>query len=104
MLNECLLQWMQAALIGQTFDGRDRPPLILHGESEAGKDTLPVHQHRARTARALITTLFRAGKIEMVAQQISNEVRVSNFTSTGFSLMTDCIERLRDLRESFNSS
>jgi hypothetical protein len=70
MFNECLLKGMQIAVNGKTFDGGDVPPLILHGQSKTGVDTLSIDQNRASAAGSLIASLFCAGEPERVAKEV----------------------------------
>jgi hypothetical protein len=50
--------------------------LVLHGESEAGIDTLPIDQNGAGAARPLIASLLRAEEVQVFAQKI--EKRCAN--------------------------
>jgi hypothetical protein len=70
MVDESLLQWVQCAIRCQPLDRGHFGTVLHNGEREAGIDPAAVHQHGARAALAVITALFRAGQVEMVAQRI----------------------------------
>src|SRR4051794_9269943 len=70
MIDEGLLQRMQRALRRQPFDGGHAGAVLHHGEGEAGNDPASVHQHRTRTALAVIAALLGAGEVEVIAQRV----------------------------------
>src|SRR5471032_1510894 len=70
MIDERLLQRVQTASFGQSFDRGDLPTLMLHGQGKARQDTFAVDQHRAGAARALVAALLGAGEVEMISQQV----------------------------------
>ena len=71
MIDEGLLHGMQLATrLGQTLDGRYLTHAERHGQREAREVTPPLDEHRAGAALAVIATLLRAGKIEVLAKRI----------------------------------
>src|SRR5215475_178229 len=61
------LQRVQLIGSGDPLNSRNLSALILHGERETRVDTLAVHQHGARPARALIAALLRATQPDVFA-------------------------------------
>ena len=70
MVDERLLQRMQRAVVRQAFDRGDLRAIVHDGERQARIDAPAVDQHGAGAALALIAALFRAGQVEMLAQQV----------------------------------
>jgi len=62
---------------GQPFNGRNFHPLALDGKGQTRKNSFSVNQDGAGSARALITTLFRARQVEVFTQAFSRETRSS---------------------------
>jgi hypothetical protein len=70
MVDERLLQRVQRAVVGKTLDRGHLTPVVLHGKGETGEDPLPVDEHCARTARALVASLFRAVEPQLLADEV----------------------------------
>ena len=67
---EDLLQRRQLLLVAEPLHRLDVRAVGLHAEHEARADRLPVQQHRARTADALLAPDVRAGVAEIVAEHV----------------------------------
>ncbi len=71
VLGERLLQRAQRPVaLGQALDGLDRVAVGLHGEHEARAHALPVEQHVAVAAEAVLAGKVRAGQVEVLAQEV----------------------------------
>ena len=70
MVDERLLKRMQRAIVRQTLDRGDLRAIVHDGERQAGIDTPSVDENGASAALALIAAFFRAGQVQMLAQQI----------------------------------
>ena len=71
VLGERLLERAERAVaLGETLDGLDRVPVGLHGEHEARADALPVEQHVAVAAEAVLAGEVRAREVEILAQEV----------------------------------
>ena len=64
------LHRMQRAVLREPFNRDDLLSAVHHGEGEAGVIAPSVDENRARAARPLIASFFRAGEIEMLAQRV----------------------------------
>src|SRR6266404_8063248 len=64
MLDECSLDGVQFFAMGEPFDGRDLVAFMRDSQTEAGIDAAIVHQHRARTALAMVASFLRAGEMQ----------------------------------------
>src|SRR3954452_1042335 len=62
------LHRMQRSVRRETFNRGDPLARVHDRQRQAGVVTAAINQHRARAARTLIATFFRAGEIEMLAQ------------------------------------
>lgn len=70
MVDERLLQRVQHAIVREPLDRGHLAPLVLDGQSQARQDPLPVDEHRAGAARALVAPLLRAVKAKMLTHEI----------------------------------
>ena len=70
MFDKRLLQRMERARGTKAFDRRNLAAFVLHSESQAGIDALAVDKNCTGPARALVTPLLSAEKVQMLAQQI----------------------------------
>ena len=61
---------MQIFRLTDAFNGRDLVALVHRGEAETGIHPPTIDVHSARTALAVIASLFRAGQMQMFAQTI----------------------------------
>ena len=70
MVDEGLLQGMQRAIPGKSFDGCDLRAVFHDGERQAGVDAPAIDQHGAGAALTVIAAFLGAGQREMVAQGV----------------------------------
>src|SRR5438270_13498710 len=84
---ELLLQRRQGLVLGQAFDRRDRAPVGLCGEQEAGAHRPAVQQHRAGAADALLAAEVRPGQPDAVPYQIGQ--READGVAAGPDLSVD---------------
>src|SRR5690606_741528 len=69
-LDKSRLHRMQGFGRAEAFDGGDLVALTGRGQTEAGIDAPPVAMHRTGAALSVITALFRAGQLQVLAKQI----------------------------------
>ena len=60
---------VQLPVLAQPLHGHDLVPLGLRGEDEARAHELPVEEHRAGAALALLARVLRAGQAQLLAQR-----------------------------------
>src|ERR671939_922110 len=70
---EPLLQRMQLAIAGQTFDGQDLGAIGLYGQDGAGLDRQAVHDHGARAALRGVAADMRARQANHVADIVHEQ-------------------------------
>ncbi|PAV66105.1 hypothetical protein WR25_17476 [Diploscapter pachys] len=70
MANESLLQRVQRAPLGHTFDGGQRITVAHDSQGQTGIDPPTIAQHRARPALAVVATFAGAHQVELVTQQV----------------------------------
>ena len=70
VINEGLLQWMQRPVFRQPFNRGDARTVDHDCKRQAGNNAPAINQHRAGAALTLVTALFRAGQVKMLAQHI----------------------------------
>ena len=70
VLQECLLERVQATGRREALDRQDRLALDLRQRHQAAVDDLTVDQHRAGAALALAAALLGAGQTEVLAQRV----------------------------------
>ena len=79
-----LLQWMQAVAVGQTFDGSELLPRHGADRCKAGAMSHTVNENCAGAALAFTTTVFSAGKVEIIPEYPQKgALRICFDTSTG---------------------
>jgi hypothetical protein len=81
---------MEAAVLCETFDRDDGVTVHLRSEYEAGAHELPVQQHGARAALALLAGVLRAREAEALAQR---EQQAFAFPEVGFAALAVDAER-----------
>ena len=94
MLDERLLQRVQAVAVRQALDRGDLAALVLHRQRQAGVDALAVDQHRAGAAGALVAALLGAGEAEVVAQQVEERGAQVDVDATARPLIQKSIATL----------
>jgi hypothetical protein len=70
VLDEGRLQRMKFATLHKALDRCDLRSVVHNCQSQTGNDPLAVEQDCARSAGALIATLFGPGQVEMFPQSI----------------------------------
>ncbi|VTR67288.1 hypothetical protein DESC_600002 [Desulfosarcina cetonica] len=77
VVDKGLLQGMQLAGGGirQSFNGDDPGAVTFDGQGHAGENRLAVHDHRARSAGALVATDFGSGKPQGFPEGVGQGVR-----------------------------
>src|SRR5262245_8496447 len=83
MFPECLLNWMQIAVLCKTLDGGDFASIGLHGEHRAGFDCQPVHVHGACAALAGIAADICPCQSEYIPQIMHEQKTWFNFVGSG---------------------
>src|SRR4029077_5206491 len=68
VLDERLLHWVKAVAMREALNGLDRPSVGPHRQMAARIDRFAVHQYRAGSALAAVTTDLGARQAEMIAQ------------------------------------
>src|SRR5205085_4997028 len=68
--NKGSLDRMQVFRLTDAFNGRDLFALMHRGKAETGIHAPAVDVHGAGTALAVVTTFFRASKVEMFTQRV----------------------------------
>jgi hypothetical protein len=67
-----LLQDAERAVgIRKSLYGRDFPPVDLAAKLKAGAHGTSIHQHRARSANAMLTAVVRPCLVKLVTQKIA---------------------------------
>jgi hypothetical protein len=88
---ECLLERIQAAVVGETFHGAHFRAIALYREHEAGAGARAADKDRACTADTVLAADVRAGKAEIVTQEIGEgDARL------GFTLVGDAVDGYGD--------
>src|SRR5262249_52699624 len=70
VIDECLLQRVEMAVLCQALDRGDARAVLHHGQHQARYDAAAVDQDSTGTTLAVITTLLGTGQVEMLAQDI----------------------------------
>jgi hypothetical protein len=70
MIDKGLLDWMQNAVLGQSFDGGDLSAIFHHSQRETGIYPATIDQNGARATLSVVATLFGAGETEMNTQGV----------------------------------
>jgi hypothetical protein len=70
VLNECLLQWMERAVLRETFDGHYLGAVFHNCQRHARVDALAIDEHGASAALSVVTSFFGAGEIQIYAKEI----------------------------------
>jgi hypothetical protein len=70
VLNKSHLNWMQFALSGETFYGRDLIAIVHDGKSQAGIDSTAVYVNRASATLAVIAPFLSSRQSKPVPKGI----------------------------------
>ena len=70
LLEESVLQWMQFAVLFESFDGQDRASIGLDSECRARLDRFSIEHDCTRAAVTRITADVRAGQAQVFAQEV----------------------------------
>src|ERR671918_154598 len=73
LLLECFLDGMELPVASQSLDGRYLATVRLNREHRAGLHGCPVQQHRARPAIRRVAPHVRAGKPQVLTQEVHEE-------------------------------
>ena len=95
VLVECLLDRMEIAVVGESFDRGHVEAVRLDAEDSAGLHRLPVHEHGAGAARGRVAADVRPGQPETVAQHVDEEL-----TRLQVELMANAVDSKRDVSHS----
>jgi hypothetical protein len=68
VIDERLLQGVEFASLGESFNSRDVRTVSLQSQGEARADRVSIHQHGARSAHPFPTTFLGAGEVKIVPQ------------------------------------
>jgi hypothetical protein len=68
LIEECLLDWMQAIALSEAFNGRDLLLGNVADTSDAGSTGLAIDQNGAGSALAFTATVLASCQVKMVAQ------------------------------------
>ncbi len=72
-LEESVLQWMQLAVLFESFNRRDRTPVGLNGKRSTRLDRASIHDNRASAAVTRVTTNVRAGESQCFAKEVDQQ-------------------------------
>jgi hypothetical protein len=70
LFEETLLDWVESFFVSDAFDGGDLGAFGLEDWDEAGVDEFAVHQDGAGAALAFAAAFFRAGEVEVLAEDV----------------------------------
>jgi hypothetical protein len=87
-VDESLLHGMEfAGGFGETFNGRDAPPVRHDRQGQAGKDPASIDMNRAGPALSVIAAFLCARQRDMIAQRV--EERRPRIESKGMAAVID---------------
>lgn len=95
MLEKSALEGGRLVGRAESFDGRHAVAIMHCRQRQAAVDPDAVHDHRASTALAVVTTLLRAGQADVLPQEIKEtDPRVVRHGVSG-SVYGNCVGQKR---------
>jgi hypothetical protein len=81
-----LLQWMELAVFGESFDGFDLFPGATRRQGQTGTYQTAIDDHAAGAANADAAAFFGTGQAEVVAQNVKQQTIRFDFDLLFFSI------------------